>query len=119
MSLSWLTVLGIAKRIGAWLGSLNIWQLACIGLALFAGIQTLRLGAEQRHSAKVENQLGKAVAELKRISSIKAEQRISTREKIKVVLQKQAEANHEAEKIEHAPLPGQCRTPKEVLDADI
>jgi hypothetical protein len=58
----WLTVLGIVKRIGAWLGSLNIWQLACLGLALFAGIQTLRLGAEQRHAHKVEAQLSKAVA---------------------------------------------------------
>ena len=54
-----LVLLAILKRIGAWLGSLNLWQLLCIGLALFAGIQTMRVWAEQRHSAKVESQLTK------------------------------------------------------------
>jgi hypothetical protein len=40
--MSWLAVLGLLKRFGSFLGSLNVWQLLCIGLALFAGLQTIR-----------------------------------------------------------------------------
>lgn len=115
----WLTVLDIAKRIGAWLGSLNIWQLACIGLALFAGVQTLRVSAEQRHSAKVEAQLSKAVEKLNAISSKRDEQKRETGERIKVVTRTIHDAERRAEKVENAPLPGNCKTPSEVLQADI
>jgi hypothetical protein len=58
----WLAVFGIAKRIGAWLTSLSFWQIMCLGLALFAGAQTIRVSAEKRHSAKVETQLSKCAA---------------------------------------------------------
>lgn len=44
------------------LGKLNVYQLGCIALALFATVQTLRLHAEQRHSHKVEAQLAKSDA---------------------------------------------------------
>lgn len=58
----WLTVLGIAKRIGAWLTSLSFWQIM-FGTAMFlAGWQYLGKRAEQRHAHKVEAQLSKAVA---------------------------------------------------------
>jgi hypothetical protein len=57
-----LILLGVLKRIGAFLGKLNGYQIAIIALALFAGIQTLRVSAEKRHSAKVEQQLGKCTA---------------------------------------------------------
>jgi hypothetical protein len=57
--MSWLAVLGLLKRFGSFLGSLNVWQLLCIGLALFAGLQTIRVSVEKRHSAKVETQLAK------------------------------------------------------------
>jgi hypothetical protein len=57
--MTWLAVLGLLKRFGSFLGSLNVWQLLCIGLALFAGLQTIRVSGEKRHSAKVETQLAK------------------------------------------------------------
>jgi hypothetical protein len=57
-----LFALGYLRRLGSFLGSLNAWQLLCIGLALFAGLQTIRLHAEQRHAHKVEAQLSKVIA---------------------------------------------------------
>jgi hypothetical protein len=48
------------------LGSLNLWQLLCIALALFGAVQTLRLSIEKRHAHKVEAQLGKEIAAHKR-----------------------------------------------------
>jgi hypothetical protein len=53
---------GLARRVLSFLGKLNGYQIAIIALALFAGIQTLRVSAEKRHSAKVEQQLGKCTA---------------------------------------------------------
>jgi small-conductance mechanosensitive channel len=53
---------GLFTRVLSFLGKLNIWQLGCIALALFAGVQTLRLAAETRHSHKVEAQLAKSDA---------------------------------------------------------
>jgi hypothetical protein len=114
-----LAILAIAKRIGAWLTSLSFWQIVSLGLALFAGVQTLRLGAEQRHAHKVEAQLSKAVEKLNAISSKRDEQKRETGERIKVVTRTIHDAEGRAEKVEKAPLPGQCRSPKEVLDADI
>jgi hypothetical protein len=114
-----LAILAIAKRAGAWLGSLNIWQLACIGLALFAGVQTLRLGAEQRHAHKVEAQLSKAVEKLNAISSKRDEQGKITAQRIRVVTRTIHDAEGRAEKVEGAPLPGGCKSPSEVLQADL
>jgi hypothetical protein len=115
----WLTVLGIAKRIGAWLTSLSFWQLACIGLALFAGVQTLRLGAEQRHAHKVEAQLSKAVEKLNAISSKRDQQKRETSERIKVVTRTIHDAEGRAKVVEQAPLPGDCKTPPQVMQADL
>jgi hypothetical protein len=115
----WLTVLGIAKRIGAWLTSLSFWQLACIGLALFAGVQTLRLGAEQRHAHKVEAQLSKAVEKLNAISSKRDQQKRETGERIATIKKQIRHADDQAKVIEQAPLPGNCKTPPEVMGADL
>jgi hypothetical protein len=121
--MSWLALKllfgGALKSVVAWLSHRSFWQLVCMALALLLIVQTIRVHAEQRHSRKVESQLSKATAELQRISSNKNTQQIVTREKIKVVLQKQVEAGERARKIEQAPLPGNCRSPKQVLDADI
>jgi hypothetical protein len=57
-----LALRAFAGRALSFLGKLNGYQIAIIALALFAGIQTLRVSAEKRHSAKVERQLGKCTA---------------------------------------------------------
>lgn len=46
------------------LGKLNLWQLLLIASLLLAGVQTLRLHAEQRHSGKLQAQLTKINAAL-------------------------------------------------------
>jgi hypothetical protein len=114
---TWLLL--VAQRIGGWLSGLKFWQIVCLGLALFAGLQTIRVSAEKRHSAKVEAQLQKAVAELQRISAKKNEQKVITTERIKVVKDQIRHADERAKIIEQAPLPGQCRTPPEILSADL
>jgi hypothetical protein len=116
---TWLAVLGLLKRFGTFLGSLNVWQLLCIGLALFAGLQTIRLHAEQRHATKVEAQLSKVVEKLNAISSKRDQQKQETAGRIKVVTRTIHDAEGRAEKVEKAPLPGLCKTPSEVLSADL
>ena len=51
------------------LSKLNIWQVLLIATLAIAGIQTLRLHAEQRHSAKLETQITKLSGELNTISA--------------------------------------------------
>jgi hypothetical protein len=65
--MSWLVIRAILGRALSFLGKLNLWQLGCIALALFAGVQTLRLAAETRHSHKVEAQAQKLSQELLQI----------------------------------------------------
>jgi acyl-coenzyme A synthetase/AMP-(fatty) acid ligase len=45
-----------------WLSKRSIAEIGCIALALFAGLQTIRVAAEQRHAHKVEAQLSKCTA---------------------------------------------------------
>jgi predicted negative regulator of RcsB-dependent stress response len=58
-------------------------------------------------------------AKLDAISSKRNEQKIETAERIKVVTRTIHEADGKARVIEAAPLPGNCKSPKEVLNADI
>lgn len=113
----------ILKRVGTvvitWLSHRSVLELAFMAMVAVAAIQTIRVGAEQRHSAKVERQLSKTVAQLQAISSKRNEQKAETQERIKVVTRTIHDADGKAKVIEQAPLPGQCRTPQQVLDADI
>jgi cob(I)alamin adenosyltransferase len=77
------------------------------------------LQIEKRHSHKLNDRVVSLTNELNRISTAKNEQKVITQEKIKVVTRTIREAEKRAEKVEQAPLPGQCRTPDEVLKADI
>jgi outer membrane murein-binding lipoprotein Lpp len=67
-----LAIWAAIQRIGAgalsFLGKLNIWQLLLIAALLVAGVQTIRLKSEQRHSAKLQTQVSKLAQELNRIS---------------------------------------------------
>jgi hypothetical protein len=109
----------LAGRALSFLGKLNLWQVLLVAALLFAGSQTLRLKAEQGHSAKVEQQLSKAVSELKRIASAKDTQRTVTKTNIVTVTKTIHDADRRAKVVEAAPLPGNCQTPPEVLSADL
>ena len=63
--------------------------------------------------------LRKVRDELRRISSKKNEQKVITRDRIVVVEGKERQADKVAERVENAPLPGQCRTSPEILGADL
>lgn len=59
-------------------------------------------------------------AELKRISSVKNEQKVITVERIKVAERGNRQADEIAKKIEQAPVePGACKTPDVILGADL
>lgn len=107
-----LTALAFAKRF-------HIAEIACLGLAGLCLFLKLSLASEQRHSAKVEGQLVKAAAELQRISTKRDEQKAVTRDTIKEAETVTREADKVAERIEAAPLPGQCKTPTAILEADL
>ena len=113
----------ILKRVGTvvitWLSHRSVLELAFMAMVAVAAIQTIRVGAEQRHSAKVERQLSKTVAQLQAISSKRNEQRQVTTERIRVVTRTIRDADGKAKAIEQAPLPGNCKTPREVLRADL
>jgi cob(I)alamin adenosyltransferase len=79
----------------------------------------IALQIEKRHSHKLNERVISLTAELNRISTVKNEQKVVTQEKIKVVTRTIHEAEKRAEKVEQAPLPGQCRTPQEILSADL
>jgi hypothetical protein len=120
--LSWLVVRALLGRALSFLGSLNVWQILLIVALLFGGIQTLRLKAEHRHSAKVEQQLSKAVGELNRITSAKDTQRTVTKTNIVTVTKLVHDADGRAKKVEAQPIPPtQCHgvTPSGVLQADV
>jgi hypothetical protein len=95
------------------------------GLAVAAVLSILLViqKGETRHwrkEAAQQQQLAENYkAQLDRISSEKQAQKIVTRTKIQTVTRTIREKAEVAEKVEQAPLPGQCRSPKEILDADI
>lgn len=123
----WLAIRAFMGRALSFLGSLNAWQILCLCCLGIAGLQTLKLHAELRHSAKVEKQLTEAVNHSRQLQAaldaLAAESKRQQGEVEKVVdhyiTVTKPGLIKEREKIVHAPLPGQCKTPQEVLNADI
>jgi hypothetical protein len=101
------------------LGSLNVWQLLCIVLLAFAGLQTLRLHSEQRHARKLEAQVSKLSGELQRISTTRNNQRVVTEKNVTHAREIVKQADERARKVESAPLKPNCQTPDAVLSADL
>jgi hypothetical protein len=97
----------------------GIWKYATGGLAflclmLFIGLQVekRRLGSCQEHSAKL-------TAKLHEISTKRDEQKTETGRNIIIADKGRKTADTIAKRIEAAPLPGQCATPREILGADL
>ena len=104
-----------------WLSHRSFWQLVCLALSAILVVQHLALVSERRHSAKVEQQLAKAVQTLKQISSARDEQKVVTRDNIKIVERTIHDADGKAKEVETQPLPEQCHgvTPSGVRQADV
>jgi hypothetical protein len=102
------------------LGNLNVWQLLCIALALFGAVQTIRVKTEQRHARKVEAQLSKATDLINRLREESKKNQAEVGKVVdRYVTVTKPEVRERVRVIESAPLPGGCRSPKEVLDADV
>jgi hypothetical protein len=99
---------------------LKYWRLIGLGLlCLLLAVQTVRLGAAQNRIERERIANNELRAELKRISTAKNEQVERTKETIRYVERIRKEADGVAEKIEAAPLPGNCRTPDAIMGADL
>lgn len=96
------------------------WKLIGLGLLCLAlAVQTVRLGrrSNQLERAKIDN--NELRAELKAISTKRNEQKVETGKNIEQAERGNREADKVAERIEKAPLPGNCVTPPEILGADL
>jgi hypothetical protein len=99
---------------------LKYWRLIGLGLlCLLLAVQTVRLGAAQNRIERERIANNELRAELKRISTAKNEQVERTKETIRYVERIRKEADGVAEKIEQAPLPGNCKTPDAIMGADL
>jgi hypothetical protein len=103
----------------AFLKRLNLSQIALIALAALCLFLKLSLASEQRHSAKLQGQVVKLTAELQRISTAKDEQRVETVKTIAKADAGNKAADKVADRIEAAPLPGNCKTPATIMGADL
>ena len=95
------------------------------GLAVAAVLSIMLVAAKMdaRHWHKQADQNARIAAnykaQLDRISSEKQTQKIVTQTKVETVTKMVKVADDKARKVETAPLPGNCKTPAEVLNADI
>lgn len=96
------------------------WKLAVLGALLAAlAVQTVRVGNQARRADRAEFHLREARAELQRISESRNNQRIETGRNIDKARDNEAEAGRVAERIRNAPLTGDCKTPVEIMRAEI
>lgn len=89
------------------------------GLAILCLVLGIALKIERAHSAKQAEQIVKLTDQLKAISTKRNEQKSETTERVRTVVRTVHDADGRAKAIEAEPLPGNCATPKAVLDADI
>lgn len=102
-----------------WLSHASLWQLVCIALIVLIVVQRFQL-ADARHDRDAyAKQRDDYRARLEAISTAKNEQKAETTERIKVVTRTIHDADGKAKVIENAPLPGNCKTPVEVSQADL
>jgi hypothetical protein len=118
-----LSILGLGKSVLTavltWLSRRSLAELCLIALAVYTLCIQVALLGERRHAAKLQTQVTNLSVQLQRISDARKTQQIVTREKIKIVTQRIHDADGKAKVIEQAPLPGGCKSPQAVMDADI
>lgn len=115
MPILMLALAGLKSGAGAvwsWLSHRSFWQLVCMGLAGLAVLQHFQL-ADARHDRDA------AEAQLQKMSAPRDVQKTETAKRIEIVKERVRHADGVAKTIEQAPLPGQCRTPPEVMGADL
>ena len=114
---------GMLKRAAfgliGWLSKRSLIELACIALALCLVVQTFRQ-MDAAHDRDAWQRNAKSCADARKAdSTARNEQKAETSKRIEGVKEKIRHADDRAKVIEAAPLPGNCKSPEEVLDADI
>ncbi len=103
--------------------------LLCAILLVIAVVQTVRIdgfgiwplkinGMKAKYETAIDK-LAEARAELHRISTAKNEQQAETAKNTAKAKDRIVIVERDAKRVEAAPLPGQCRSPKEILEADL
>jgi hypothetical protein len=112
-----------AKALRAWLCHRSFWQLVSMGLALAWGVDHVSC---HRHAAHLEKQLSDALKarddykrQLDSISNRRDTQKQATEQNLRTVTRTVHDADERAKQVETAPPPGNCKTAKQVLDADV
>ena len=92
-----------------------------LGGVMLGLILLLALGwqIEKRRAGKLQGQVISLSAELQRISTAKNEQKAETSVNIAKAEKGQKRAETLAKRIEAAPVSGQCKTPPEIMGADL
>ena len=86
---------------------------------LFIVCLMLALASEKRHSRKLTERNVVLTQKLDELAAKSKERQAETGKVITRYIKAQPEIERRVQIIEKAPLPGQCATPKEVLQADI
>ena len=102
-----------------WLRSLSWSQLLCLALAGLALLFYLQRNDARHDADSYKRQRDYYVGELKRITTAKDEQRGVTDKNIAKAKDRIVIVERDAKRVEAAPLPGQCRTPDAIMNADI
>lgn len=106
----------VGSRIWGWLRGASFWQIACVCVCIFAGVQHFQL-ADARHDRDAyRKQRDEYRSTLDQLAKESADRQKQTE---KVIADLVKRGNREAERVENAPLPGLCKTPSEVLQADL
>lgn len=103
----------------AWLSHRSFWQLAFGAVAIFALIQHFELGHVRKEAVNYSRQRDAYKAQFDAISTRKNEQKIVTRDRIVTVIKTLKGADQRAKAVEAAPLPGECKSPPEIMGADL
>jgi molybdenum cofactor biosynthesis enzyme MoaA len=124
MPLILLNMLGFGKSLVSglvsWLSKRSLAEIGCLLLAVIALVEFIQVKAEKRHSAKVEDQLRKCSEVQKRLQAeSKAQQKQVSEVHTRYVKVTQPEVEKRVKRIEDAPNPPDCKTPNEVLQADV
>ena len=110
----------VFQAVIAWLSRRSLAEIGCIALVIACSVLLLNLKAEQRHSRKVEQQLAKCADVQRRlIAQSKVQQKQVTKVIDHYVAVEKPVIRKEVQRIETAPLPGGCKTPQPVLEADV
>jgi hypothetical protein len=110
---------GALKRLWGIVSHASFAQLIAVALAIFALVQHFELAGAHRAIAKRDGQIVKLTGELQRISTAKNDQATVTGERIVTVTRIVHDAEGRAKVVESAPLSGGCKTPVQVLGADL